>query len=161
MSYLSILKIGGSVITEKGRESSARYDEMQRVSEEIAKTRKTDLVLVHGAGSFGHIPADKYDLNRTFNPKGILVTHNTVKELNRIFLDILSKEGLHVVPVHPMGCTVLANGRIKSMFTEGIELMLEKRTIPVLHGDVVFDEKVGVKILSGDQLVSYLARNMK
>lgn len=166
MKDLTILKIGGSVITEKKKESSARYEEMQRISKEISQSQKTksekmNLILIHGAGSFGHIQAEKYGLNNSFDSEGILITHNAVKELNRIFLGFLSRYGLSVSPVHPMSCAVLKDGRIKSFFTEQIELMLKNGIIPVLHGDVVFDEKSGVKILSGDQLVSYLAKNVK
>jgi len=161
MRDLCILKIGGSVITEKDRESSARMEVMMRISEEIARSMNGDLILVHGAGSFGHIQAEKYDLNSTFNSKGILVTHNAVKELNRIFVKSLSEGGLSVAPVHPMSCAILKDGRISSFFLEQIELMLEKGMIPVLHGDVVFDESVGVRILSGDQQVTYLAKSLK
>ena len=161
MNDLTILKIGGSVITDKNTEKAAKLPEIRRISKEIANSQKSNLILVHGAGSFGHIQAKKYDLNNSFDPDGILVTHNAVKDLNGIFLDYLSKENLSAAPIHPMSCTTLKNGRIKSMYTEQIELMLKNSIIPVLHGDVVFDLDVGVKILSGDQLVTYLAKKMK
>jgi len=54
-----ILKIGGSILTDKNREMSARADEITRIAREISSSRSQDLVLVHGAGSFGHIPAKK------------------------------------------------------------------------------------------------------
>ena len=63
-----VLKIGGSVLTEKGAEKSARASEIERISEEIAavmrKWREASmrrmLILVHGAGSFGHPQAMKF-----------------------------------------------------------------------------------------------------
>ncbi|MDY6931133.1 MAG: isopentenyl phosphate kinase [Halobacteriota archaeon] len=160
MGDLCILKIGGSVITQKGIECSARTETMERISEEIERSIKGDLVIVHGAGSFGHIQAEKYDLNSNFDSKGILVTHNAVKELNRIFIDSLSRKGLPIAPVHPMSCVTLEAGRISSFFLEQIKLILENEMIPVLHGDVVFDKSVGVRILSGDQQVTYLAKSL-
>ncbi|MDY7042425.1 MAG: hypothetical protein SVX38_16340, partial [Chloroflexota bacterium] len=39
---------------------------------------------------------ETYDLNSSFDSKGILVTHNAVKELNRIFIDSLSRKGLPI-----------------------------------------------------------------
>jgi len=163
MDNLTILKIGGSVITDKNKEETARHSQMQRISKEIAKAKsqKNNLILIHGAGSFGHIQAKKFDLNNSFDPKGVLLTHNAVKDLNGIFLNFLSKEDLSVAPIHPMSCTVLKGGRITSIFTEQIKLMLKSDIIPVLHGDVVFDLDGGVRILSGDQIVTYLAEEMK
>ncbi|MDD3407461.1 MAG: uridylate kinase, partial [Methanomicrobium sp.] len=38
-----------------------------------------------------------------------------------------------------------------------IELLVKYGIVPVLHGDVVMDEGKGACIISGDQLVSYLA----
>jgi len=67
---LIILKIGGSVITEKGSVSRAREAEIDRISREIAVFRKdsdSQLILVHGAGSFGHPHAMKYRLSEGFD----------------------------------------------------------------------------------------------
>ncbi len=51
-----VLKIGGSILTDKIGEKGALPEEIERVAREVA-SRPRDLVLVHGAGSFGHIPA--------------------------------------------------------------------------------------------------------
>ena len=53
-----VLKIGGSILTDKTRGDAARQDEISRVAQEIA-AHPEDLVLVHGAGSFGHYPCQK------------------------------------------------------------------------------------------------------
>jgi len=39
--------------------------------------------------------------------------------------------------------------------------MVNRGLIPVLHGDVAMDSSTGAGIVSGDQLVSYLARALK
>lgn len=82
---LIILKIGGSVITEKGSISQAREAEIERISHEIAAFKKdsdSQIILVHGAGSFGHPQAMKYGLNEGFNAQGVYLTHLSVKLLN-------------------------------------------------------------------------------
>ena len=38
--------------------------------------------------------------------------------------------------------------------------MIEKGFIPVLHGDVVMDLELGACVLSGDQIVPYLAKKL-
>ncbi|MDM7940324.1 MAG: uridylate kinase, partial [Methanothrix sp.] len=68
---MRVLKIGGSILTDKKRIGAARQREIQRIAEEIAADPE-DLVLVHGAGSFGHIPARRYGLPESFNPEGLL-----------------------------------------------------------------------------------------
>ena len=65
-----VLKIGGSILTDKSRELSSRPDEIARVAQEISSCPE-DLVLVHGAGSFGHMPAKKYGLPERIQPTGI------------------------------------------------------------------------------------------
>ncbi|MHC1577491.1 MAG: amino acid kinase family protein, partial [Candidatus Methanospirareceae archaeon] len=41
-----------------------------------------------------------------------------------------------------------------------LEQALKMRIIPVLHGDIIFDEEQGFRILSGDQLVVYAAKEV-
>jgi len=152
-----VLKIGGSILTDKTRGDAARQDEISRVAGEIAATRPEDLVLVHGAGSFGHIPAKKYGLPLSFSPEGLRVTHGSVARLNDLVIKALSRAGVDSLPVHPLSCLLLSNGRIESFALEPLKAMLEDGLMPVLHGDVAMDATRKAGIVSGDQLVSYLA----
>jgi isopentenyl phosphate kinase len=151
-----VLKIGGSILTDKTRGDAARQDEISRVAGEIAACPE-DLVLVHGAGSFGHIPAKKYGLPLSFSPEGLRVTHESVARLNDLVIHALSRAGVDSLPVHPLSCLLLSNGRIESFALEPLKAMLEDGLMPVLHGDVAMDATRKAGIVSGDQLVSYLA----
>lgn len=155
-----VLKIGGSILTDKSGERGAITDEIERVAREVA-SRPRDLVLVHGAGSFGHIPARQYGLPQKFSPEGLRVTHESVVRLNRLLLEALAEAGVLSLPVHPLSCLTLSGGRIESFATEPIIRMLENGIMPLLHGDVAMDSTLGGGIVSGDQLVSYLARALK
>jgi len=159
---LIILKIGGSVITEKGSVSKARKDEIDRISREIASFEaETDsgLILVHGAGSFGHPQAMKY-LNNGFNAQGVYLIHKSVKVLNSVVLDSLADAGIPALPVHPLSSCLLENGKIVDFELGQIKLMLGRGIVPVLHGDMVMDSKLGAAVLSGDRLISHLASIM-
>ena len=57
-----ILKIGGSVITDKNGELAARTEVINRLAEEIQKAGLKNLIIVHGGGSFGHPTAQKYGI---------------------------------------------------------------------------------------------------
>jgi isopentenyl phosphate kinase len=161
---LIILKIGGSVITEKGSISRARDAEINRISNEIAAFRKdsdSQLILVHGAGSFGHPQAMKYKLNEGFDAEGAYLTHTSVKILNSRVVESLNNSGVHALPVHPLSSCLLENGKLIDFQLGQIKVMLEKGIVPVLHGDVVMDRVKGVSVLSGDRIIPYLAIVLK
>lgn len=154
-----VLKIGGSILTDKSRELEPRPDEIRRVAEEIA-AHPDGVVLVHGAGSFGHIPAKKYGLPQEFNREGLRVTHRSVARLCEMVVEALSRAGVESLPVHPLSCLCLKGGRIDRFFMEPISEMLKDGIMPVLHGDVAMDAVGKAAIVSGDQLVSYIARSL-
>jgi isopentenyl phosphate kinase len=155
-----VLKIGGSILTDKSRELSSRPDEIARVALEISSCPE-DLVLVHGAGSFGHIPAKKYGLPREFSRPGLRVTHGSVARLCDLVVEALSRAGVDCLPVHPLSCLVLRDGRIDRFFDEPVKEMLKEGIMPVLHGDVAMDATGKAAIVSGDQLVAHLAKALQ
>lgn len=158
---LTMLKIGGSVITDKRADDGVvRVNEIRRIAQEISGF-KGKLIIVHGAGSFGHPQAKKFSINEQFNATGSIITHLSVKGLCSMVVDILNENGICAVGVHPMCCMLADNGRIQTMFLDHIYCMLERGIIPVLHGDVVMDNSLGTSVISGDQIVPYLAKQMK
>jgi isopentenyl phosphate kinase len=156
---VKVLKIGGSILTDKNRRLFARSEEINRVAEEVAPYAD-NLVLIHGAGSFGHVQAEEYELREKFNPEGLRVTHSSVVELNRLVVEALARSGANPMPIHPFSCVTLRDGRIESFSLEPIERMIEEGLLPVLHGDVAMDITRRAGIVSGDDLVPYLARSL-
>ncbi|OPY30166.1 MAG: Isopentenyl phosphate kinase [Methanocella sp. PtaU1.Bin125] len=155
-----ILKIGGSVLTDKNRESTARPEQIRRIAAEIGAARASRLVLVHGAGSFGHHQAKEFGLKEGLNGqsiRGIMPTHNAVRSLSDMIIGELYACGVYAAPVHPLSSCTLKNGRIAHICMDVIEQMLASGIVPVLHGDVAMDTARGIDVLSGDQLVVYLA----
>jgi isopentenyl phosphate kinase len=152
-----VLKIGGSIITDKTKSSAPHTDEIQRIANEIVPFAE-DMVLIHGAGSFGHIPAKNHGLPEKFSPEGLRATHKSVVELNSLVVEALARAGAAPMPVHPFSCTLLKSGRIDCFALEPLREMISRGLLPVLHGDVAMDAARGAGIISGDQLVTYLAR---
>lgn len=157
---VKILKIGGSALTDKTQLETPRQSEIDRIACEISR-QPQGLILIHGAGSFGHIHAREYGLRNRFDPQGILDTHKSVVKLNNLVVEALDQAGAHPVPIHPLSCTLLEKGRIVRMESENIHEMVTRGLLPVLHGDVAMDRSLGVDIISGDQLVTYLAKLLK
>lgn len=156
---VKVLKIGGSILTDKNRRLFARSEEINRVAEEVAPYAE-NLILIHGAGSFGHVQAEEYRLREKFSPDGLRITHSSVVELNRLVVEALARSGANPMPVHPFSCVALRDGRIESFNMEPIERMIEEGLLPVLHGDVAMDITRRAGIVSGDDLVPYLARSL-
>ena len=63
-----IVKLGGSVITRKNEVERARPKILTRLAEELAADPTVPLVVLHGAGSFGHPGAKRWGLARPPEP---------------------------------------------------------------------------------------------
>ncbi len=169
MKELVIIKLGGSVVSDKSKSRGVfRKKIVERLAGEILKAKKVrdfDLIIVHGAGSFGHPVAKKYNLHKGYlGPKsseGFVLTKKAMFELSMLIWELLSKIGLNSCVVEPSAVIVAVGGKINTFNTEFIENLLSKNIVPVLFGDAVFDEKMGVSIISGDLMVSYLANKFK
>ncbi|MCS4541860.1 MAG: isopentenyl phosphate kinase [Euryarchaeota archaeon] len=160
-----ILKLGGSVITFKEKPNTANFGAINRLAIEIKRANVKHLVIVHGGGSYGHITAAKYKLHHGFKrPEqliGIALTQRAMQELNSYIIKALVLKNVPAVPVQPSACTITANGRIKKMNVDPIKQLLKNNIVPVLYGDIVQDLTRGCAILSGDQVVSYLAPKLR
>ena len=156
-----ILKIGGSAITDKNGDLEAKTEVINRLSEEIKRADLENLIVVHGGGSFGHPTAKKYGIKEGYKEPtqklGFAEAHHVMTVLNGLVMDSLIWHEIPAVSLAPSCCMTTENGRIKSFERTTLETMTKMGFTPVLYGDVVFDEKIGFTVLSGDQIISYLA----
>ena len=161
---LIILKIGGSVITDKEGELAPRTEVINRLAEEIQKAQVKSLVIVHGGGSFGHPTAQKYGIKEGLREEaqkvGFAETHHVMTVLNGLVMDSLLWHNIPAISVAPSCCVVTENGRIKTFEEAVLRSYLKMGFAPVLYGDATLDETLGFTVLSGDQLVSHLARKL-
>ncbi|MEN6329482.1 MAG: isopentenyl phosphate kinase [Methanobacteriaceae archaeon] len=166
-----ILKLGGSVITRKEEDHpTLDQDSLQRISQEIAHSRVKELLIIHGAGSYGHPHAYHYQIGAPITREedlahkreGFCVTHQSVQELNLEVCRALIKEGIPAVPLSPSSFIHTHNKRITDFKTDLIREYLDLGLVPVLYGDVVLDQDLKIKmaVLSGDQILHYLAHQL-
>lgn len=159
-----IVKLGGSVITDKRRPFVVRRTTLRRLAHELAAA-KEPLVLIHGGGSFGHPVASKYGIAGGYKNKnqlmGMSLTHRAMERLNANVIEVLQKAGLPAIAVQPSACVVVSGGQIQSMELVPVKKLLELGITPVLYGDAVPDLSKGMSILSGDKIVAYLALALK
>ena len=160
MSERLILKLGGSIITDKRADCAVNREQLDAVASAIAGARTEGILMVHGAGSCGHPEAKRYHLDRgaeAGKTEGIFVTHRAVSSLNDEVVAALRNRGVDAIGVHPFHTCIADNGRLVGFECRHLETMLALGMVPVIHGDVVMDLSRGACIVSGDQLVRYLA----
>ncbi|WP_276272247.1 isopentenyl phosphate kinase [Haloarcula litorea] len=154
-----VLKLGGSVVTAKDEPETVDDDALAAAADAVADGPR-DVVLVHGAGSFGHHHADAYGVSTTtgtHDDAGVRAITGSMERLNAAVVEALADRGVPAVPVHPFsagrrdadGELTLPTGQVRTLLAEGF--------VPVLHGDLVAHEGEGATVLSGDELVVELA----
>lgn len=162
--HMLLVKLGGSVITDKMSYMVLRKEVLNRLAEEIAGSGETTVV-VHGAGSFGHVIAAKHQIQNGFKDPGQIAGAAQVMEdvrvLNLAVTSALVRSGVPAVSLPPSAIVRLSEGRLESMDVEVFRRYLDLGIAPVTFGDVALDNKRGFGICSGDQLMEVLARELR
>ncbi len=158
-----IIKLGGSVITNKRRPLSTRKRVIKRLGLEIKKFLQNNpdekIILVHGGGSFGHPLAKKFiDERGYFDDDAFVRIIHVMRELNQIVCKILIDVGLQVYPIQTSCVFRYERGGLVFLSQNLLEEALNRNLTPLLHGDIVICDS-GYTILSGDTIVAYLAKS--
>jgi len=152
---LALVKIGGSVITDKSRPFSLNYDRLDRLASALA-TYQGKLVIVHGGGSYAHPIAKKYGLTTEptkIDPRGVTLTRLAVLTLHNEIVRSLLKAGISAYSIQPL-CLIQANT------AEVLNQLLFSNLTPVTYGDVI-STKNGSYVISGDTLMRIIASSLK
>ncbi len=170
MRELVLLKIGGSICTEKGKgHFRVRAGPVKRIAHEIIEARKQKdfrLLVVNGAGPFGHVNVEEYDINHGLRtPKdfeGFIKTISDCAYLNWKVSDILRKGGLDTVPVPSSSVIVQAGRKIVSFNMDVIKRLWDsnKDIVPVMNGTMVPDTELKGSVVSGDAVLQHLAERL-
>ncbi len=166
---LVFLKLGGSLITDKSQPHTARPETLARLAGEIAAARAENpdlqLLLGHGSGSFGHIPAKQYGTRQGVHTpdewRGFAEVWREANALNRLVMDALLAEGLPAITFPPSAAVTARNGQVDHWDLTPMRSALAAGLLPVVFGDVVFDTTRGGTILSTEDLFVHLARQLQ
>lgn len=179
MKELVFLKLGGSLITDKTQPYSPQLDVIEDIALQISTALKNQpdlrLILGHGSGSFGHVAASEYHTRDGFprpSPlihrerdkteenywKGFSEVWYQASALNRFVMKALHKTNVLAVALPPSANVIASDGQVSIWETTAIRMALAAGIVPVIYGDVAFDEIRGGTILSTEDLFSHLAR---
>ena len=180
MKELVFLKLGGSLITDKTQPYTPRLDVMDDLALQVKTALQTRpdlrLVIGHGSGSFGHVPASEYRTRDGLPPSATPLTHRERDEteenywkgfaevwyqasaLNRFVMKALHNAEVRSMSLSPASSVIASNGQVSVWETTPLRMALSAGIVPVIYGDVVFDEIRGGTILSTEDLFGHLAR---
>jgi isopentenyl phosphate kinase len=180
MKELVFLKLGGSLITDKTQPYTPRLDVIEDVALQISTVLQTHpnlrLVLGHGSGSFGHVAASEYRTRDGFIPRSSPLLHRErdktdenywkgfaevwyqASALNQFVMKALRKTNVPAIALPPSANVVASDGQVSIWEMTPIRMALAAGLVPVIYGDVTFDEVRGGTILSTEDLFGFLTR---
>ncbi|MFB6093431.1 MAG: isopentenyl phosphate kinase [Halanaeroarchaeum sp.] len=159
----TVLKLGGSVLTDKDRREIVDATGLSRAVRAIAAADVEDLVIVHGGGSYGHPNAADRNVSAetgTRDAADVRAIHRAMGTLLHQLTDELGAAGVPAVPVRPLSGSYRTRQGDVAMDPGPVATMLGEGFVPVLHGDVVASVGEGATIASGDELVVSLAAGL-
>ncbi len=156
-----LIKLGGSIITNKKKPLSAKRKTIDNIVYSFRKINE-DFVVVHGGGSYGHYWSVKYDMHtkpKKYDPKGVSIVKNSMIELNTIILDAFLKNKMNPYCLPPTDF-VMGNKPINRKILE-IKKIANSGLVPITYGDALWYGNKKSYILSGDKIMSLLARVLR
>jgi len=165
---LCFLKLGGSLITDKQKARTPRLALMANLAAQIAQARQANpglnLVIGHGAGSFAHVPARRYQTRQGVQTPeqwmGFAEVWWEAAALNRLVMDALHQAALPAIALSPCASILACDGKVLTWNLSPLQRALHAGLLPVIYGDVIFDTQRGGTILSTEDLFEHLARSL-
>src|SRR2546427_11800098 len=115
MQPLTILKLGGSAITDKARECTPDIPTIQSVADQL-RDYNLPLILIHGGGSYAHPFVAESGLGRGLRnrPRRRFISETEFyrAELTRIIWGSILVLGKRPVPFHRMSFGTFDNGKV-------------------------------------------------
>ena len=156
-----LIKLGGSIITNKENPLSARRKTIDNILKQIRKIKESKII-VHGGGSYGHYWSVKYNMHTKpakYNLKGISVVKNSMIQLNKIVLDAGVKNGLNPYCLPPTDF-MSGNRSLKSKILT-INDIAKSGLTPITYGDALWYGQKKSYILSGDVIMTTIGKILK
>ena len=157
---LTILKLGGALLTDKKRPFYLRQSILQQAAHEIKGCLEAglidQLILVHGVGSFGHPQVLQHKLHKGFQSPAQLIhltyTQNKVFQLRFAIAEAMHQAGIAVSTILPSSSMSASGTALKNSFLDAVAGFLNLGMTPLLGGDVLVDDQIGFCVYGGDKI---------
>jgi len=160
---LILIKLGGSLITDKNKPYTAKLRVISRLAKEIKKALNLGfkIIVSHGSGSFGHTLARKYGtadgIKRKKDIFGLCLVQQDAIAINRIVNKIFLANKIPCLSFVPSSFSFAKNKKLKAIFVEPVVEALRLEIVPLVFGDVIMDESRGCCIFSGEVTLDNLS----
>lgn len=165
---LWIIKLGGSIVTEKQTGVPAMRKQLveqlcNHIALFLAANPTIGILLLHGAGSIGHPLAKEYGLSdspldqrRTF---GMAKTALAMRRLSNVIALVLQARDVPAIPLQTSSMFYRDENNQLIFASQAIlEHMIAAHSVPVLSGDVVSTKSNTSSIASADELAVICAK---
>jgi isopentenyl phosphate kinase len=162
---LVLLKLGGSLLTDKNVPLSIREDVVKSTVRQIIDADEK-VVLIHGGGSFGHPLAKKFKITNGLDSSipnqilGVAQTHQSMNKFNTYLINRFLDLNYPVLSIQASSIFIKDSEDISIKSSDIIETALDLNITPVLYGDIILDKKGSFSIISGDQIIYSLCQNL-
>ncbi|MBY8987710.1 MAG: isopentenyl phosphate kinase family protein [Candidatus Lokiarchaeota archaeon] len=160
-----LLKLGGSLLTDKNKPFSIREDVVKSAVRQIIEANEK-LILIHGGGSFGHPLAKKYSISKGLDKSipnqilGVAETHHSMNKFNAFLINHFLESNYPVLSIQASSIFIKNSEIISTNSLDVIETALDLGITPILYGDIIFDKQGSFSIISGDQIILSLCQNL-
>lgn len=160
-----LLKLGGSLLTDKDKPFSIREDVVKSAIRQIIDANKK-IILIHGGGSFGHPLAKKYEITAGINPEipnqilGLTETHQSMNKFNSFIINLLLELNYPALSIQTSSIFIKDSQTISTYSIDIIETALDLDILPILYGDIILDKQGSFSIISGDKIILELCKNL-
>lgn len=156
-----LIKLGGSIITNKNKPLSVRKKTIEKIVKELGKINEP-IIIVHGGGSFGHYWSVKYNMHTKpakYSTKGVAIVKKSMIDLNAIILGVFLKNKLNPYCIPPTDF-MIGNKHVTKKVKE-IEKIAKDNLIPITFGDALWYGNKKSYILSGDKIMTIFAKVLR
>ncbi len=162
----SIIKVGGSVITDEDSDGCFDFETTRRLAEELAP-HVAGWIVVHGTGVVGKRPAVEADyvgdgVLPGSNPLLSIRVKRSLRDLSRRFIEVFLSAR---IPVLPLDVASYFDGPSEELRAGGLKRSLldavRGGAVPVFHGDIIPQPDDSYSVMSSDTIVLMLARALR
>lgn len=163
---LTILRIGGSVITHKETAMKINTVAIKQLSTEVAKVVKSgkikNLVIIIGGGSFGHPIAREYNIGQTASPvknmiRGYALNQYAMMQLRSLIVKELIDNDLSAMSIQYQGGIYQTDEKIN---LSSLQFLLNLGIIPVISAEPLIEQN-NARIVSPDEIVYILSSHLR
>lgn len=156
-----MIKLGGSLVTNKKKPMSLKRSVIQRLAHELAGLYQSNpnyrFIIGNGAGSFGHYMVHKTSyLDDRASMSAVASVRVATTELNQYIVRSLVAAGMPANSFAPSSFMSESGGRVRAD-SATLFNYLQQGMVPIVYGDIIAQDQ-STRIIATEEVLEELAR---